>query len=141
MFDLLKLMAQIDRAAMDKLSPPPPLAHGDHEAVVLATALEKFIGGGLHHKFNLNGSCSRHHRGWIHHLPLPSSMSTTLGLLVLAFPLHSSYFRDDCSLSLKAGETWAWSRAIFAVAVWLPEGCGQLLPCEDNIDQPQLLRG
>ena len=43
--DLLKSMALVGRAALDKLSLPPPLAHAAHDAILLGTALEKFVGG------------------------------------------------------------------------------------------------
>ena len=46
-FVLLKSMAAIGRAALDNLNLPPPLVHAAGDAVVLGTALEKFIGGGL----------------------------------------------------------------------------------------------
>ena len=38
-------MAASRRAALYSLAPPPPLAHAAHDAVVLGTALENFIGG------------------------------------------------------------------------------------------------
>ena len=44
-FDLLKSMAAIGRAALDNLNLPPPLVHAAGDAVVLGTALEKFIRG------------------------------------------------------------------------------------------------
>ena len=44
-FDLLKCMAAIGRAAPNNLNLPPPLVHAVGDAVVLGTALEKFIGG------------------------------------------------------------------------------------------------
>ena len=44
-FDLLKSMAAIGRAALGNLILPPPLVHAAGDAVVLVTALGKFIGG------------------------------------------------------------------------------------------------
>ena len=44
-FALLKSMAAIGRAALDTLNLPPALVHATSNAVVLGTALEKFIGG------------------------------------------------------------------------------------------------
>ena len=44
-FDLVKSMAATGRAAPDTLNLPPPLVHAAGDAVVLGTALEKFIGG------------------------------------------------------------------------------------------------
>ena len=44
-FDPLKSMAAEGRAALDNLNLPPPLVHAAGDAVVLGTALEKFIGG------------------------------------------------------------------------------------------------
>ena len=44
-FQLLKAMAAVVRAALANLNLPPPLVHVGHDAVVLGTALEKFLGG------------------------------------------------------------------------------------------------
>ena len=43
--DLLKSMAPVGRAPLDNLNLPLPLARVAHDAVVLGTALEKFMGG------------------------------------------------------------------------------------------------
>ena len=45
-FALLKSMAAMSGAAPDNLNLPPLLVHAAGNAVVLNTALEKFIGGG-----------------------------------------------------------------------------------------------
>ena len=45
-FDLLKSMGAVGWAALDNLALSPPLAHAAHDAIVLGTALEKFIGEG-----------------------------------------------------------------------------------------------
>ena len=47
-FDLLRLMPLVGRTLQDTLNLPPAVAHGADDAVVLGTALEKFIGGGLY---------------------------------------------------------------------------------------------
>ena len=44
-FVLLKSMAAIGRAALENLNLPPPVVHAAGDAVVLGTALEKFMGG------------------------------------------------------------------------------------------------
>ena len=44
-FDLLKSMVAIGRAAVDNLNMLPPLVHAAGDAVILGTALQKFIGG------------------------------------------------------------------------------------------------
>ena len=44
-FDLLKPMAQVGWATVDKLTVLPPVAHAAHDAVLLGTALGKLIRG------------------------------------------------------------------------------------------------
>ena len=44
-FDLLKSMVAVGRAALDNTAMPPRLADTAHDAVVLGTTLEKFMGG------------------------------------------------------------------------------------------------
>ena len=133
-FDLLKSMAAVGRAALDNLNLPPPLVHAACDAVVLGTALEKFIGG----CFNTE--------------PPPTVALENIaeaGYIIYLVHLRCQPFRDcwylNCVCTVQAflviatflqwmAKKLAWGTKVFCLFVWQPQGRGQLLPCEDNGD-------
>ena len=141
-FELLKSMAAIGRAAVDNLSLPPPLFHAAGDAVVLGTALEKFIGG-------------------FYNTQLPPTVAmeniAEARYIIYLIEHRCQPFRDCCYLHfvctvqaflvIAAFLQWLAKKVrgvqkFFAcVCVWQPEGRGRLLPCEDSGVRPPLLGG
>ena len=140
-FDLLKSMVAIGRAALDNLNLPPPLVHAASDAVVLGTALEKFIGG-------------------VYNTEQPPTVAleniAEAGNIIYLIQLRCQPFGDcwylhfvrtvQAFVVIAAFLQWlakkgVWGRKNFCLSVWQPEGRGRLLPCEDNGDRPQLLGG
>ena len=107
-FVLLKSMAAIGRAALDNLNLPPRLVHAAGDAVVLGTALEKFIGG-------------------VHSTELPPTVAVEniaeAGYIIYLIQLRSQPFRDGWYLHFV--RTFQAFLVIAAFLQWLAKkGCG-----------------
>ena len=139
-FVLLKSMVAIGRAPLDNLNLPPPVVHAAGDAVILGTALEKFIGGVY------NTDC-RQRSHWKTSPKLDTSFtSSSFGANRSGIAGTCTLFAQTrrfahCCLFAVAGQKGVWGTKNFCLPVWQPEGRGRLLPCEDNGDRPQLLGG
>ena len=101
-------MAGIGRAAVDNLNMPPPLVHGAGDAVVLGTALEKFIGA-------------------VYNTELPPTVAleniAEAGYIIYLIQLRSQPFRDCWYLHFV--RTVQAFLVIAAFLQWLAKkGCG-----------------
>ena len=98
-FDLLKVMATVRRAALEDLNLLHPLFQAGHTGVVG----RMFESGTVRHKAAANYSHLKSYRDWMSLLPHLASMFTIQGLPVLAFCLHNASFPRHCHLPYSSG--------------------------------------